>query len=138
MKIQEKIGWSLLGIVVAVVLGSYQENILGSSPIGGPSPKVASSSVFTLTTTSLDLLGTSSLRIAATVQPRNCTADGQVFLRAQSGAAAVANSGPMVFSTTTLEMGSYPNLPVPTDAVTGITSVGTCTVIVTEWRKTTF
>lgn len=114
---------------------SLQTSSLGGSAINVPTPFTASSTVFTLTTSSTRLLATSSSRIAATVQARNCGTDSQVFLRAQEDKPAVTNSGPMVFATTTFAFETFPGVPVPVGAVTGITNTGTCTVVVTEWRK---
>lgn len=133
-----------LGIVSVLVAGSFlgariaqvtPSLSLGASAISVPTPYVASSTAFTLTTSSQRLLATSSIRIAATVQPKNCATDGQVFLKAQNDQPAVANSGPMVFGTTTLAFGTFPEIPVPVGSVQGITNTGTCTVVVTEWNR---
>lgn len=125
-------------VAVAIVLMGYgtslQDQQLGSI-VDEPTIETASSTAFTLTTASQRLLATSSLRVAATISPRNCGTDSQVFLKAQNDVVAVANSGPMVFATTTLSLGTLPQVPVLTGAVQGITNTGTCTVIVTEWRR---
>lgn len=131
-------------VICAILIGSCftyfnRNNIaIGSSYIAGTAPTfyLASSTAFTLTTTSQRLLATSSPthRAAATVQPVNCTNPGPVFLNMNRDIAATANSGTAAYATTTLELKDYPNLPVVQGSVTGITAVGTCTVLITEWR----
>ena len=104
-----------------------------------PTFQVASSTTFTLTTTSQRLLATSTgtRRLAATIQPVNCTAAGSVvYLKTNVGdAPATAGNGFAVHSTTTAEFGDYPNTPVIQNAVQGIANSGTCTVLVTEWKS---
>ena len=98
----------------------------------------ASSTAFTLTTTSQRLLASSTptARLAATIQPVNCTTSGTaVYLSANRDVPAVAGTGFAAFASSTLALGDYPNTPVPQGSVTGITQAGTCTVLVTEWRS---
>lgn len=101
-----------------------------------PTVYVASTTAFTLTTSSQRLLGTSTptRRLGAVVQPINCTNAGTVFLRADRDIAATANAGIAVLASTTLQYEDYPGLTVPQGSVQGILSTGTCTVIVTEYR----
>lgn len=114
-----------------------------AAPLGGaaayntaPSFLTASSTAYTLTTTSVRLLSTSTptKRLAATVQPVNCTAGG-IFLRLGGDALAVANTGFAVYASTTANMQDYPNIPVTQGSIQGIAGAGTCTVLVTEWRS---
>lgn len=125
-------------IALIIVGGAYfafaPSKLLGDV-LNVPQPATASTTAFTLTTSSQRLLASSSARISAMIQTKYCPTDTQVSLKADSDKPAVANSGPMVFGTTTLAFNTFPETPVPTGAVTGITNAGTCTVIVTEWRK---
>jgi hypothetical protein len=107
----------------------------GSVAQTAPLVKVASSTAFSISQTSARILGTTTAnrRLAATIQPINCTVGSAVFLKAQSDAPAVANSGPVALASSTLALTDYPNIPVPQNAVQAITQSGTCTVIVTEW-----
>lgn len=104
----------------------------------GPTFYVASSTAFTLTTASQRLLGTSTptRRMAATIQPINCTSGGSgAFMRLQNDAAATTNTGLFAAASSTTLLGDHVNnIPVVQGAVQGITSGGTCTVLVTEWR----
>lgn len=95
---------------------------------------VASSTTFTLTTSSQRLLATSSLRVSATIQPQNCVTGANVYLKMQQDQPATANGGFLVQASTTGAFGSG-NVPVAIGAVTGITTVGACSVIVTEWTR---
>lgn len=101
----------------------------------------ASSTAFTLTTTSRRLLATSTTfrRAGATIQPIHCdTGASGAFLRMSNDALATANTGTLAFASSTLILGEYMNqLPIVQGSVQGITNVGTCTVLVTEWRLTT-
>lgn len=96
----------------------------------------ASSTVFTLTTTNQRLLATSTPthRVAATIQPTNCTAGQAVYLNLNRDVVAAANTGMAVLASTTQEFRDYPNLPIVQGSVNAITALGTCTVLVTEWR----
>jgi len=103
----------------------------------------ASSTAFTLTTTSLRLLGTttpqgqSGARVTATIQPINCTIGGTngVFLRLERDVVATANTGTFAFASSTTILGDVVNqFPNVRGAVQGIVGSGTCTVLVTEWR----
>lgn len=109
--------------------------VLGSAKGEAPTFYSASSTAFTLTTASQRLLGTSTptRRLAATIQPINCTQN--VFMRAGSDVVATANTGLVAFASSTFSFEEYPGIPVVQGAVQGITAVGTCTVLVTEWRS---
>lgn len=108
----------------------------GSTYNTDPVFATASSTAFTLTTTSKQLLATTTTphRLAATIQPINCTAGSPVFMTLNNDLPATANSGIAAFASTTLHLDSYPNTPITQSAVEGITNSGTCTVLVTEWR----
>ena len=127
----------LIGILGGIMLFYKSDGPLLGDYSNAPTPRTASTTVFTLTTTSQQLLSTSSLRVAATIGATGCTSlISNVYVRMSSGAAATVSTGLPVFSTTTLAMGSYPSPNiVPQDAVTGITNTGTCTVLVTEWLR---
>lgn len=100
-----------------------------------PTFPTASSTVFTISNTSTRLLGTSTptRRVAALIQPVNCTLGGPIYLKAQSDAPATAGTGFAAFASSSLQLEDYPGTPVPQNAVQGIAGNGTCTVLVTEW-----
>lgn len=100
-----------------------------------PQPATASTTAFTLTTASQRLLASSSARIAAKIDSINCTAGGVAFLKASNDIVATANTGTALLASSTLLLSTFPEAPTPTGAVQGILNLGTCTVIVTEWRK---
>lgn len=94
----------------------------------------ASSTTDTLAQTSKSLFGTSTKRVAFAVQPVGCTAPGAFVRLAQGrGEAAATTSGLAVFATTTQTFDDH-NIVFPTGNIQGITTFGTCTVILTEWR----
>lgn len=135
----------IIAVLVVAILGETtllvqkiqdQNQNLAGTAINVPQFTVASSTVYTLTTASQQLLATSSRRVAASLQTHNCTLGSYVFLRAENGAAAVANTGMLIISSST-DFGTFPEAkPVPTGGVAGITNSGTCLVLVTEWRTT--
>lgn len=98
----------------------------------------ASSTAYTVTTASQLLLASSTptKRVAATFQTVNCTAGGTLYLRLGAGAAATAATGIAVTGSSTLAFKDYGESPVIVQGtVTGIVDVGTCTVLVNEWRN---
>ena len=102
-------------------------------------PTTASTTVFTLTTTSQRLLATSSSatynRVAATIRLAGCSAAGiKVHLNINNDIVATTATGPTLNASTTeaIDFGVY-SIPVSQNSVTGITNTGTCTVAVTEW-----
>ena len=116
------------------------EGQVGQSVSTTPNFTVASSTTFTLTTTSQRLLATTTTgngrRVGALIQPTGCTiATAAVFLNAEgSDAVATAMNGISVIASTTQAFSVFPGSPiVTTNAVQGITSAGTCSVLVTEW-----
>lgn len=111
-------------------LGSVAYNV-------APRFTIATSTVFTITTTSQRILSTSTptVRLAAMVQPVNCTNGQPLYLKAGADQVAVATSGIAVYASTTMQFEDYPGTPVPQGSVTAITGLGTCTVLVTEWRS---
>lgn len=137
-----------IALVIAVVgLGYIIDGVIKISKVEaagvqGPSFLVASSTAFTLTTSSLRLLATttpqgqSGARVSATIQPINCTTGtGGIFLRLNADVAATSNTGLLAFASSTLILGDHVNqVSNVRGAVQGITTVGTCTVLVTEWR----
>ena len=127
-----------MGLVSQIGLGKVE-----ASGVAGPSFLVASSSTFTLTTTSTRLLATTTpqgqtgARVTATVQPINCTSgsSGGAFLSLDGSISATANAGLFAFASSTLILGDHVNqAPNVRGAVNGIVGTGTCTVLVTEWR----
>lgn len=126
-----------LAIVLTVVLGVLLvSSQLAKAPAFGSTtniPKTASTTVFTLTTTSQRLLATSTKRSDFTIDNINCSLAGTVFLKFNKDVVATANTGPAVFASSTKEFGEN-FLPDYENSVQGIVNVGTCTVIVTEWR----
>jgi hypothetical protein len=114
--------------------------LLGNSSNLTPNFTVGSSTSFSLTTSSQQLLSTTTTgvgrRVAALIQPTNCTvATAGVFLNVEgSGAVATAGNGVVVTASSSLALLPYPGSPiVTTNAVQGITAGGTCNVLVTEW-----
>lgn len=128
-------------ILVGLYGGGAAQPIVGSGGMPNiPDFRVASTTTFTLTTTSQRLLATTTTgngrRVAATIQPTNCTvATAAVYLNVEGAdAVAVANSGIAIVASTTLSFGAFPNAPlVNSAAVQGIATAGTCAVLVTEW-----
>jgi len=127
-------------VMVAIVFFGFQRtpDVSGQSANNNPNFRAASSTTFTLTTTSQRLLATSTTgvgrRVAAMIQSTNCTTGGAVYLNVEgSDAVAVANNGIAVSASSTLALETFPGIPVLTDAVQGITTSGTCAVLVTEW-----
>lgn len=99
----------------------------------------ATSSTYTLTTTSQRLWATSTnqatplRRISATVQATNCTTgSGPVYLNLRNDKVAVENDGLAVLASTTQTFSDAFVSPVQ-GSIQGITSKGTCTVLVTQW-----
>lgn len=132
----------IIAIVIVLMIGLFAKR--GDDGLFGavayqtaPSFYVASSTSFTLTTSSQRLLATSTptKRLAATIQPVNCTAGQPIFLRANNDVVATANTGIAVYASSTMAFEDYPGTPVVQGSVQGITGVGTCTVLVTEWRS---
>jgi len=140
LSLKQKIVAALMALV-AIFGGSSVVNNLGA---GGeyrtaPTFYIASSTAFTLTNTSQRLLASSTptKRLAATIQPVNCTlvTGGLIYMKTFNDAPAVAATGIAAFGSSTLALGDYPNTPVVQGSVQGITAAGTCTVLVTEWRS---
>jgi hypothetical protein len=102
---------------------------------GTPSFPAASSTWYTITSTSVRILATSTptKRVAATVQAVNCTTGTTLYV-STNDLAAVAGQGLAVYASTTLQMTDYPELPSVQGSMRAITGVGTCTVLVNEWR----
>lgn len=148
MKNKQYFKLSILFLVIAIglVMGGIKiinhdadAQTLGGGTAANTAPTfvVASSSTFTLTTTSQRLLATSTptRRIGAIIQPINCSSGQPVFMSANRDAAAVAGTGIAAYATSTFAFEDYPGIPVIQGSVQGITSAGTCTVLVTEWRS---
>ena len=144
----KKITLSIASLIVILSLvyifdGVKKVSEVEASGIMGPSFLTASSTAFTLTTTSLRLLGTttpqgqSGARVTATIQPINCTGTGGggAFVRLGGDVVATAGTGLFAFASSTLILGDHVNqVPVVRGSVQGIVASGTCTVLVTEWR----
>lgn len=134
-------------LLITIIFGAFahisnQETLkVEASGVMGPQFLIASSTAFTLTTTSQKLLGTTTpqgqtgARVSAIIQPINCTAGGSgVFMKIGGDAPATANTGVIAYASTTLILGDHVNqVPNVRGAVRGITAVGTCTTLVTEW-----
>lgn len=101
-------------------------------------PTIASTTIFTLTTSSQRLLATTTSpynRVAAYIQAAGCTAAGvRVHLNINNDIVATSATAPILTASTTeaIQFGVY-GIPVTNGAVQGITNSGTCTVAVTEW-----
>lgn len=129
----------LLAIILTVFLVKSANTVGAASTLQLTTPTfyAASSTVFTITTTtSVRILATSSpvYRAAATIQPVNCTVGGQLYMQLNRDVVAVARTGLAAFASTTMELKAFPGVPIVQGSVQAITDVGTCTVLVTEWR----
>lgn len=136
MTLKQKIITALLAIVT--LLGGGKVMTLGSEVGQAPTFAVASSTVFSLSNSSTRLLATTTARrIAATIQPVNCTltTGGLIYMKTNADAPATAATGLAAYASTTFAFSDYPNVPPVQGSVQGITAAGTCTVLVTEWLK---
>lgn len=132
---------SFIALMVVIGIASIMPPRETAEAAGAAGPRfdIASSTVFTLTTTSQRLLATSTptQRMAFSIQPINCTSgsSGGVNLNFRRDVVATSATGPFAFASTTNLFGDHVNgMPVVQHAVQGIVTTGTCTVIVTEWR----
>lgn len=129
----------LVGSLVSnmAVLSKVKENF-GGGLAEVPSLSSASSTAFTVTTgASVRLLASSTptQRVAVSIQPINCAAGSDLWLRMSNDAVAIAGQGGWVQASSTRTFATYPEVPVVQGSVQGITNTGTCTVLVTEWRR---
>jgi hypothetical protein len=140
----KKLGLSIAVFLLAFAAGYFSHDSNSALGAGGafqqtPTFYLASSTTYTLTTTSQRLLATSTAkkRLAAAIQPTNCTqgAGHAVFLSLNQDAPAVQGTGLAAYASTTLQLEDYPGMSSVVGSVTGITGAGTCTVLVTEWRS---
>lgn len=126
----------LLGIGIAVGLGSYfkTDGVVGSS-VATTKCSVSSTEVATVgDDISSTVLSASETRAYARIQFLNPSNTNTVTLSFDEGAAAVANQGVSLASSTAetvIEFGRATSFPY-TGAVTGITDISTTTVLVTE------
>lgn len=114
---------------------TVEPTVQGAWP-SNPSFYVASSSVYTVTTSSVQVLASSTQtkRLAVTLQNINCTQS--VFLRLANDAPATANSGMVLAASSTLSLTDYNTAPfVVQGAIRAITPSGSCTVLVNEWKS---
>lgn len=132
---------AILGAVffpLKVSVPQKQNEALGSAIYNTvPTVVAASSTAYSITTSSQRVLASSTptRRLAVTFQTVNCTAAQPLFLLANRDVAATANTGFALYASTTLRLSDYPDAEVPQGAVTAIAPVGTCTLLVTEWRS---
>ena len=121
------------------LLQNNQSHVTGNSaPAFYPTNSVSSSTTFTLGQTSLRLLATttgSGYRIAASIQPVNCTLGGTLFISAKKDKAATTADGPIAFASSTGILFDQYNYPTDGNSIQGVVNLGTCTVIVTEWKS---
>lgn len=130
-------------VVLIVVLGTIgvyskaKEGTFGEiAQVGVERPLTASSTAFTLTTASTQILSTTTTgtpRTAVQITPVSCPATSAVFWN-WAGNTAIANTGNAFFASTTNNFGSG-YLPVNQSSMKAITNAGTCVVLVTEWRS---
>lgn len=113
---------------------------LGAGGIGfntTPSFVFASSTTYSVSTASIQILATTTAtkRIATAIQNINCART--VFLNANRDVAATVGNGLALQASTTLSLGDYyaGTVPVIQGAVRAITDTGTCTVLVTEYKS---
>ena len=113
----------------------------GAAYLGGPggTEVTASTTVFSLTDdTSLQLLGTSSRRVAFQAQVYNCSnATSTVTLRLSSDSPATGINGISVYASSTEKFGDNAEIPMYQNAIQGIVNGVSCTVRITEWREAT-
>lgn len=139
-KLKITITTAFLGILAAVVFTAFFPVKPASASLlqdTNPTFYLASSTAYVLTTTSQRILATSSpqYRLATLIQPINCTTGSNVFLSFNKDVAAAVNTGIIVLASTTQQFGSFPNLPIVQGSVQAVTSAGTCTLLVSEWRQ---
>lgn len=87
-------------------------------------------------TTSVQILATSSRATAVALTVFNCSVGANIFIRQAGDKLANATTGMLVLGSTTLTMGDI--APMPFDNLQSIqasSTLGTCQVNVTEWRK---
>ncbi len=122
-------------LVTACVFLAFQKKVENTGSASTPAT-TASTTVFTLTTSSQRILATSTKRTAYTVQPTFCTITSSLtYVRASSDAPATSATGVGVYASTTERFIDDSDLPVSENSIQAITNAGTCTVIVTEWRE---
>jgi hypothetical protein len=124
--------------VISLMFNVYMYGVTNGKTILGQGStqvtQVASTTVISVTTTSKQLLATSSKRTGFSIQNTNCSAAGVLFVAALKDAPATVTNGYAVMSSTTDSFNDSWN-PASNDAVQGIVNVGTCSVVVTEWRN---
>lgn len=137
---------SLIALIVSVFVLVVKTNSV--APAVGSTvtrymniPTIASTTTFSLTTTSLRLLATTTTaynRVAATIRLAGCSTVGsRVHLNINNDVVATVSTGPVLSASTTeaIDFNIYSN-PVSQNSVTGIANAGTCSVSVTEWLAT--
>lgn len=131
-------------IVIAVIAGAIGGIVftrtsrpsLSGTSVNYPLFLTASSTTYSVTTSSVRLLATTTegARIATVIQPINCTnSTASAFLG--FGKTAVVNTGLAVTASTTRDLSTYPNAPTIQGALHAVVSAGTCSVLVTEWLQ---
>lgn len=123
-----------LAVFLAFINNKKDENIGGTFTFPFVFT-VASSSAYTISNTSTQILATTTTprRVAASVQLVNCTIPGSAaYLRMNNDAEAIVNTGIAVFSSSTANFSA--ESPIVQSGVRAIVGAGTCTLLVTEWR----
>lgn len=133
-------------VVFTVMFFNSSKVVVGAGAVGyqtNPTFSIASSTSFSLTNTSTQILSSSTptRRLAFTVQPTVCTSSNQIiYLNLNSSptnAAATVGNGYAVFASSTAMFTDYGTAPfVIQSSVKAIANPGTtCSVLVTEWRS---
>lgn len=131
-----------LALITAIIIVSIN-NHFANAQLGGaaynttPSFTIASSSTFTISQTSTQILASSTptRRDAATIQSMKCTTLGTLFLNTNGDQTATPDKGMAITASSTRDLEDYPNTPVVQGAIRAVVDSGTCTVLVTEWRS---
>jgi len=129
--LKQKIIAILSALILVIGGGTMGAKLGGTSAVS----TTASTTAYTVTTgTSVRVLATSTKRTAFSVQPINCATGAVSYLNLENpDAAATAAVGFPVIASTSVSFIDNADLPVNTNSVQAITTVGTCTLSVTEW-----
>jgi len=121
----------LLG--VGIVYSLQQDRKLGGQETVS---STASSTVFAVTSSaSVQLLATSSKRVATEIQPLQCDTDIALYIK-EKDVKPTAYTGYAIIASTTQAFGDNAELPTTGYSLRGITAGGNCDkVLVTEWRS---
>lgn len=124
------------GLILGYIFWGRNVNSLGGEGVSYMNFKTASSTTYSVTTSSVQILATTTdmTRSAVLLQPINCTvSNASLFFKVTNP--ATVNTGFTVAASSTLALGTYPNTPAPQNTLNAVASAGTCSVLVTEWLQ---